>query len=335
MQPRHIRGLDTIRFIAAFWVACGHGALNPFRSLLVDQGSVGHLLNSGILFNGVAAVIVFFLISGFCIHYPWIGKERIDISKHFTRRYVRIGLPLIACHLIMYVSGGEVAGAIRGVLWSIYCELIYYSIYPILFYVAKRISFSRITLFSTIIALILIVTHWNNDYHWQFGLVGASVVGLPSWLLGCIMAERVAGRPLPTTRFIWVWRLGALSYSSAALVALFHLPFPLGFPVTLLAFSFYCLPWLLREVENFSRKPPLALLEWAGGWSYSIYLMHNAVNQISADSSFMTPRVIVGTVQLLAIFGVSYIFYLLVELPSHVLARRLGQVMARPIPEAA
>lgn len=66
---RRIRGLDSIRLFAAIWVAFSHGAAPPLKPFLVEYGWIGHLVYGGygLLFNGVAAVIVFFLISGFCI----------------------------------------------------------------------------------------------------------------------------------------------------------------------------------------------------------------------------------------------------------------------------
>ena len=71
-EPK-IRGLDAIRFVAALIVALNHGAAPPFaewfgRTALWSRALAGL---SAVMFNGVAAVLVFFVISGFCIHYPY------------------------------------------------------------------------------------------------------------------------------------------------------------------------------------------------------------------------------------------------------------------------
>ena len=67
MAPRpHIQGLDTFRFFAALWEALSHGAAFPLKAVWAYLGPVVHVF-IGIydcLFNGVAAVIVFFVTSG-------------------------------------------------------------------------------------------------------------------------------------------------------------------------------------------------------------------------------------------------------------------------------
>ena len=77
-----IRGLDSIRFIAALIVVFGHGAFLDLSAWLDHERMPGRLL-VGIynnLFAGQAAVIVFFLVSGFCIHYPFRHAARVPLA---------------------------------------------------------------------------------------------------------------------------------------------------------------------------------------------------------------------------------------------------------------
>ena len=65
----YYHGLDTIRLICAAVVAIGHHYSN-FQ--IFESERYNRLISSGwdILWNGPAAVIVFFIISGFVIHAP-------------------------------------------------------------------------------------------------------------------------------------------------------------------------------------------------------------------------------------------------------------------------
>jgi len=160
---RHVRGLDSLRFIAALWVAFSHGAAIPFKLLLVNGGQVAHAVAdlSGVLFNGVAAVSVFFVISGFCIHFPSARADRIHTRVFLIRRYTRIGGPLIATWVIIACSPARVASAGQAVLWSVYCELIYYSLYPLLFKLFLSLGIETILAAATLVSVLLIATGWH------------------------------------------------------------------------------------------------------------------------------------------------------------------------------
>jgi peptidoglycan/LPS O-acetylase OafA/YrhL len=88
LDRQRIENLDAVRFVAAAWVAISHGAL-PFKSLLSDSDP-GLRLIAGALtstFNGQAAVMVFFIVSGLCIHWPNIGAHSLRVGEFLARRY--------------------------------------------------------------------------------------------------------------------------------------------------------------------------------------------------------------------------------------------------------
>src|SRR5580704_8707351 len=68
--PSRVLPISSIRFVLAAWVALGHFGIpilqapQQGRILWVVRG----LVNNAV--SGQAAVIVFFVISGFCIHFP-------------------------------------------------------------------------------------------------------------------------------------------------------------------------------------------------------------------------------------------------------------------------
>ena len=71
-SAQRIVGLDSIRFVCAFIVLVDHLGLTPDRihgqSLRLLDRVLSGTYNS--LFNGPETVIVFFVIIGFCIHFP-------------------------------------------------------------------------------------------------------------------------------------------------------------------------------------------------------------------------------------------------------------------------
>src|SRR5258708_38740035 len=88
-------GVDSIRFVLAFIVMLSHfdnvyatALNNASHSLLRDAGYF--LANA---FDGTSAVIAFFIISGFVIHYP--NKSGIpNLTEFWIRRFLRILIPL-------------------------------------------------------------------------------------------------------------------------------------------------------------------------------------------------------------------------------------------------
>ncbi len=67
-----IIGLDSIRFICATWVVFDHLGLFPLLQGINTSNPIGFVINAAynITVSGLAAVTVFFVISGLCIHYP-------------------------------------------------------------------------------------------------------------------------------------------------------------------------------------------------------------------------------------------------------------------------
>jgi peptidoglycan/LPS O-acetylase OafA/YrhL len=84
----HFQGLNSLRFLAAFFVVIGHVPLN--------QGSVGlpHPDSGAFFYRGAPAVSFFFTLSGFLITYLLLDEERrtggIDVKSFYLRRVCRI-----------------------------------------------------------------------------------------------------------------------------------------------------------------------------------------------------------------------------------------------------
>lgn len=283
----------------------------------------------GNLFSGPPAVIVFFIVSGFCIHYPFRNASSVPLASYLIRRYVRIGLPLLIGILFArWLAPGhpnfDLNATSETVVWSLVAELVYYSIYPLILPCVRRYGWIRTILFSYAAAFVLIGLNPSHRYYMEFGPWATWLVGLPSWLLGCQLAETV-GTAARSPRFsIWWWRIGIWFCASASSVLMFHAH--VGYPWTLPIFSLVCALWLKRELAYSCGRPGVYFLEWAGQWSYSLYLMHLVVaGFLSGGAPVLPGEQMAWLVRIGAVLVLCYLFYLAVELPSHHFARYLSR----------
>src|SRR5712691_12337836 len=90
-QARHVAVFDTIRFVCALWVLFGHIGFVPVVAGIDRATRVGYLIAGAFanVVSGPAAVVVFFVISGFCIHYPLRGGAHLPLTAFSSRRYDR------------------------------------------------------------------------------------------------------------------------------------------------------------------------------------------------------------------------------------------------------
>lgn len=327
-----ISGLDTIRFIAASFVVLGH--FGPPLPEWLGPDSVGFMRIVrgvvGCLFNGPAAVIVFFVVSGFCIHYPQTGGKRLEVPSYLVRRLIRIGLPALVALIWSFLVGVKLEEPYFGVFWSILCEIIYYLAYPSLLPISRRVGWGVMVVASMLVCIVL---WWANadamldaqGAYTSFGYL-TWVNGLPCWLLGCWVAQS----PLTSVsvQAVWLARTAVFVISVLLRISKFHVHSILASgSITLNVFAFLVAIWLRYEVCHQKQQPTSSQLEAMGQWSYSIYLVHPIVPPM-LDMLFtwstlreFGPWLLIVT----SSFVLSYVFYRLVERPAHLLAQRLGR----------
>ena len=90
------------------------------------------------------ADLLFFVISGFCIHYPYRAPNTFVLLPFLARRYLRIGIPLAAAVLLAHPFQVNLAIFHNSILWSLVAELIYYSLYPTLRRLKERFGWNKI-----------------------------------------------------------------------------------------------------------------------------------------------------------------------------------------------
>jgi peptidoglycan/LPS O-acetylase OafA/YrhL len=329
---QRVAGLNALRFICALWVVFSHFGFVPLADFL-PENKPGMKLILGLyhnLFCGIAAVIVFFLISGFCIHFPFRNAASIPFYAFITRRYIRIGIPLIAALSIVFLcKSAAIAGFYEAILWSLVAESIYYTIYPVLFPLLRDSGWNLIIgayLFSFCVIL------WRpqaKSFH-DFGPFLTWIVGLPCWLLGCMLANQFPfEKQLPNHGSVLFWRCAIWALATFSSILRFH--GSIGYPWTLSFFAIGCFFWLRAELRWFQIHPPNRNLERAGLWSYSLYLCHVPVFMLLPTLPVFNiygPRT-AWILQIASCLLISYTFFRLVENPSHSLARYVGRLLPR------
>jgi peptidoglycan/LPS O-acetylase OafA/YrhL len=321
-------GVDSIRFVLAFIVMLSHFD-NVYATALKHSGhslvrDAGYFLANA--FDGTSAVIAFFIISGFVIHYP--NKNGIpDLKEFWIRRFLRILIPLS----IILIAGTWFGHPENAVVWSLFCELIYYGLYP---FMAKiGISWKSKFLIAYTIAALMICTlcfhdiiafvkQTNTNYHgyyWQLGAILTWIVGLPCWLLGVLIAENIDGLKQASYKSVFTYRVMVFAISCFCCVGKFHLH--LSYILSMNIFALLLYKWLQTEIVYFKTHPSSPLMERMGKFSYSLYLCHPLLYVILrlfiVNNMFTYPLFILLTI------AFSYCFYLVVEKPGHRLARRI------------
>jgi peptidoglycan/LPS O-acetylase OafA/YrhL len=322
-NANRILPISSIRFILAMWVVIGHFGI----PILAEQqhGAIlqaaRFLRNNAI--NGPAAVIVFFVVSGFCIHFP--NRHGLTVKSwksYYARRYLRILIPMTVAVLLALPLKMEFGLFTDSILWSLLCEEIYYLIYPVLLIARDRIGWRNLMAIAWVLAFLTLLTNPHALNYPSFGWELNWVLGLPCWLLGCLLAEKTDRPFQPVGSFeIWSWRIGIWLVSMALSGLTFHSP--IRYPWTLNLFALLSFYWLEREIRYYrdpARKPRF---EGPGEASYSIYLVHTHVLffllLLPMHQGMTEKGEWFWHVVFLAVLAPA--FYWLVERPSHHFAR--------------
>jgi len=282
----------------------------------------------GILCSGPAAVVVFFIISGFCIHFPYSGGAAFRAAPYLIRRYLRIGIPMAVAMLLADQAGLDSRVFFDAVLWTLIAELMYYTLYPGIRWFVRRFGLLAMILGAFALSLIVVASNplvkGYNVFGWQLNWL----VGLPCWVLGVKLDDAWRHRILATesgvsTSRIWKWRLLVWAASSVCLALNFHSP--IGHAWSLGFFAVLAYAWIALEIRRaHSVRRPWKILEWAGQWSYSLYLCHMIAARAYAGFGVLPEVGPIASwmIRIAFVLLMSYVFYLLIERPAHLVARR-------------
>ena len=303
-----------------------------------------------------SAVMLFFLLSGFCIHYPNIEKNEINIMAYGIRRFIRIVPPYWLAILFTFIieyscnkyflthvsnkhkiiesllmiqnyppNSGQLAS--NPSLWSLPVEMELYILYPIIFFFFRRIGYKFVLLAVTIISLGALFFALTSNPWMQANFLKHWIV----WCLGALIAYMIKTNRFPKwNNYNTIFILSALFLSIGATLA--NISFPIRDYIWT---SFYfLLLWFCLTLSSpikYFKKGLLKILSWLGKISFSLYLIHFPIFYLLGSlwvfhfGGKPTNLLVCYLATLLAIFMAS-LFYLLFEKPFHILARNLGKV---------
>ena len=234
---------------------------------------------------------------------------------------------------ILYYSFGEILkGPNYGVFWSVICESIYYILYPVLFLIRKRASWGVMIGISVCMYLLMMILNFdklqlgNTDYH-VFGL-WSWIIGFPCWLSGCWLAENYKRFPELSIVKMFVFRIFVFSVSIILRIAKFHVKNPFASnSITLNMFAIILVLWIGCEIAYYLNVNRTPKMEWLGQWSYSLYLIHpiSHLFLLSFGSDHWSSS-LQKFANIIVAFAVSYVFFLIVEKPSHRFAKYVSSM---------
>lgn len=330
LKPR-IMGVDSVRAFAALSVMLAH-IIGPVLPAMFNALHIGGASFSQYIFTGHPAVIAFFVVSGFCIHYPYTS-ERPNAIAFWSARWIRILIPALLALSMAKLANLPKYNFIDGfILWSIVCELIYYTLYPLFYKLSRYLSWEGQFVMSLMISFALVLFLGSDEYGNanKYGPMLNWLVSLPAWLIGCVLAENVArGSKLVDGSRIALKRFG-MAFIASVLYWL-TMNTSVGFYLTMNLFSILVFLWLSAEIAH--AKDGIGIFESIGKWSYSIYLFHiiffSMIIQVIGRADMLTrlmslPLILLGC----------YIMYRLVEKPAHALARSVFKHLKQRFPLA-
>ena len=352
VQRGRLPQLDGLRGLAALVVVVHHALLvtpalaAAYRENVIHpDGWVWWMVETPLhlAWNGPAAVILFFVISGFVLSLPFTGGSAPAWRHYFPRRLVRLYLPVwgaVAFALILYTMTPRAdvptfswwvnaharpttmtsllhdAFLLRGTtwlnspLWSLQWEVMFSLLLPLYVYFCRHLQ----QYWLPQLGACIIVPHIAPNAYLRF---------LPIFGIGVVMAMRREGLNTLCDRIPkWGWPL-LLVLSLGALSADWY-PFDISNSRVLLnagaatmIFTFY--GW--TTVSRFTRH---RLVQWLGTRSFSLYLVHEPIIVTIANVTGTTHPVTSLALALPASLFAASVFYRLVERPSHHLSRLVG-----------
>ena len=306
------------------------------------------------------AILLFFLISGFCIHYP---NSRVSSKprwrEYFIRRFWRIYPPYLAALALSagisyfyHIQWGESTWNPERILrvatmsqnyppeagqfldnpslWTIPLEVEFYLLYPIAFCLFSRLRSLGLGLISFGICA------WTIFLGKQ-GISWPSFTALffwPVWLIGAWTAHFYRNNQLQR---IPLWLLVSVGTTSLTLALSSHrwiLNWDSWLQYSIWTVFYLCLlVFFLIKHRNLTRLPiqaTLALLNWLGKISFSLYLVHFPLFKLlgflhltvfdEKPSNFLISLAFVPLVIIIA-----WLFHKTVEMPSHSFSRSLSK----------
>ena len=361
---RRVASLDGLRGVAALTVLAHHALLlfpalaaPYFTGRPAPPGDVAWWLVHTplhLVWEGKVGVYVFFVLSGFVLTLPAVNGRGYLWRSYYPSRLLRLYLPVWAAVIFAALTfllvprtaevtslwldgrprevtagillkdttlvGGS--GGIASPLWSLKWEILFSLVLPLAIWLAMKLRRAH-----GLLAVGALIASAAG------GIVGEPfLIFPPMFVLGVIIAmrhddiSRVAGR-LTAWRWALLLATATLAASSRWLLMAFGAPDVLidGSVGLMLAasgvFVVMAIEW--RAAARVLISPPLRLL---GRLSFSLYLVHEPI-VVAAGFALPGDPALAVAVAVLITAAVTPLFYLLVEKPSHRLARTVARAL--------
>lgn len=304
-----------------------------------------------------SGVILFFLLSGFCIALPYVGinPRKFEFKEYVARRFFRIYPPYFFAivltlmiefllHIIVdhrmsplktylanlgmiqnYTTGALVT---NGSLWTLPIEMELYITFPLVLFILLKFGSKALLWVSGVVSVAGLAIYLSG-VNW---LLGNFAMYWLIWTSGATLAHYYVQDVLRVPSK-WIIILGVLSLAIALLAHRVAIP---SASFTLLYGCFYLiLLWLgLTTEHKWNSKVPRVLVKCLtilGTCSYSLYLIHKPLFRLCGiiwidlfggkPINFFIPLGFVALAVLIA-----WWFYRIIEMPSHILAKKAANI---------
>jgi peptidoglycan/LPS O-acetylase OafA/YrhL len=356
-----LHGLDGLRGLAALAVLFHHTALTVptfAAAYFVETSARSWEVGSPAwwvsrtplhaLWDGEAAVMIFFILSGFVLTLPVLHSPRFRWDAYLPQRLTRLYLPVwgaLAFSILMILitprgtnddtqwlrrreDSVDLRSVLQGIvqinggseilspLWTIRWEILFSLLLGLFVWIGLRANGMVVVIGS--LALIALGEYRN---------VGP-LKYLPMFLIGVViathrrtLAERLGALPR------WAW-IAALAASPLLISTPWMLPLELPEVIREGSISLQVVgATIIVAACAFgfpsSRFLGSAVVQWLGRVSFSLYLVHETIVIAAADIVGSDRHVLIAAVAIPASLLVAQLFYVVVERPCHRLARRV------------
>lgn len=314
-----------------------------------------------LFWEGTGAVYVFFILSGMVLTLPVLKSGAFAWKVYYSQRLVRLYVPIWAAvafavaTILLVPRTTEMAsawiqdrptdvsklaivrdltlvtdnGGLASPLWSLQWEILFSLLLPLFVFIAvktRRVAVPMIALCLAVIAV-------GGAEEW--------VRFMPMFLIGALLATmlprlaRLADYLDARRGSNLIWAVAAAAGLALLVANWLLLPVDVATPVRVAVFGLTAfgavLVVLVAAYWGWARRLlETRLVQWLGAISFSLYLTHEPI--VIASAHFFGPgqEVLAILVAAPVALIVAQVFFLVVERPSHKLAKSVGRRFAPP-----
>jgi len=349
-KPRDLPSLTGMRWAAALLVFGTH-----VRILGYFGGDTGHKVQT-LLSPGSAGVSFFFILSGFVL--TWTARPRDRATSFWRRRVARIyPLHLATAAIFMVMAWTIMPGArpnplqfvtnlflvqswaskesyyqsMNTVSWSLACEAFFYALFPLLYWVLRRMRVRVLAALAVLCVLIVIMLPIVfGEQSFGAPLDFLPLARLPEFVLGMALGRIVLLRP----SFRGPGALPAFALLIAGYFIVDNVPHQYRYAAcTVVGFALVILAGAAADLRGTRSLWRHRVMVRLGEISYAFYMIHLLVMRGGAKLIGSHPRLDVGagttlSLTMLAIaVGAAWLLHTVVERPGQALVlgrRKLG-----------